>query len=91
MKALATIKSAALCLASVLAIGAGSPVHAQAPDAAPAREGKKMMNQKAMMERYQEMAEQRRKMMEAMRTSDAELTALVSKMNSAPAIGQSMA
>jgi len=67
-------------LALALALAIWSPV--QARSAAPA-EGKNMTEAK-MMERCQEMKEQKRKMMEDMKAQDAELTEHVAKMNSAP-------
>ena len=67
-------------LALTLALAIWSPV--QARSAAPA--GEKNMTEAKMMERCQEMKEQKRKMMEDMKAQDAELTEHVAKMNSAP-------
>ena len=67
-------------LALALALALWSPV--QAPSAEPA-EGK-MMTEANMMERCQEMMEQKQKMKEDMKAQDAELTAQLTKMNSAP-------
>jgi len=73
---LVTRSSLALALALVI----WSPVQSQSAEPA---EGKKMMEGK-MMERCQEMKEQKQKMMEAMKAQDAELTEQLTKMNSAP-------
>jgi len=70
--------SFALALALTMAIW--SPVQSQSAEPA---EGKNMTEAK-MMERCQEMKEQKQKMMVEMKAQDAELTAQVAKMNSAP-------
>src|SRR5665647_801796 len=67
-------------LALALALAIWSPV--QALSAEPV-EGKNMTEPK-MMERCQEMKEQKQKMKEDMKAQDAELTEHVAKMNSAP-------
>ncbi len=67
-------------LALALALAIWSPVQSQSAEPA---EGKKMMEGK-MMERCQEMKEQKQKMMAEMKAQDAELTVQVAKMNSAP-------
>ena len=67
-------------LALALALAIWSPV--QALSAEPAK-GKKMMEVK-MMERCQEMTEQKQKRMEDMKAQDAQLTEQVAEMNSAP-------
>ena len=67
-------------LALALALAIWSPVQARSAEPA---EGKMMMEAK-MMERCQEMKEQKQKMMEDMKAQDAELTEQVAKMNSAP-------
>ena len=68
------------CLALVLALAIWSPVQARSVEPAG---GKKMMEGK-MMERCQEMKEQKQKMMEDTKAQDAELTAQVAEMNRAP-------
>ena len=73
---LVTRSSLALALALVI----WSPVQSQSAEPA---KGKMMMDDK-MMERCQEMKEQKQKMKEDMKAQDAELTELVAKMNSAP-------
>jgi hypothetical protein len=67
-------------LALALALAIWSPVQARSAEPA---EGKNMTEAK-MMERCQEMKEQKQKMMEAMKAQDAELTEQLTKMNSAP-------
>ena len=67
-------------LALALALAIWSPVEARSAEPA---EGKNMTEAK-MMERCQEMKEQKQKMMEAMKAQDAELTEQLTKMNSAP-------
>jgi hypothetical protein len=67
-------------LALALALAIWSPVRAQS--AAPA-EGKNMMEGK-MMECCQAMKEQKEKMMAEIKAQDAELTAQIAAMNSAP-------
>jgi len=67
-------------LALALALAIWSPVPARSAEPAA---GKMMMDGK-MMERCQEMKEQKQKMMADMKTQDAELTAQIAKMNSAP-------
>lgn len=67
-------------LALALALAIWSPVQARSAEPA---EGKNMTEAK-MMERCQEMKEQKRTMMEDMKAQDAELTEHVAKMNSAP-------
>jgi iron-sulfur cluster repair protein YtfE (RIC family) len=67
-------------LALALAIAIWSPVQAQPIEPA---QGKMMMEGK-MMERCQEMKEQKQKMMADMNAQDAELTEHVARMNSAP-------
>jgi hypothetical protein len=77
-------------LALALALVIWSPVQAQAAEPAKGKmmmEGRKMdgkMMEGKMMERCEEMKEQRGKMMAEMKTQEAELTAQVAKMNSAP-------
>ena len=72
------IVRSSLALALALAIWSLVPARSAEPAA-----GKMMMDGK-MMERCQEMKEQKQKMMADMKTQDAELTAQVAKMNSAP-------
>jgi len=67
-------------LALALALAIWSPVQARSAEPA---EGKNMTEAK-MMERCEEMKEQKQKMMEAMKAQDAELTEQLTKMNSAP-------
>ena len=67
-------------LALALALAIWSPVQARSAEPA---EGKNMTEAK-MMERCQEMKEQKQKMMEAMKAQDAELTEQLTKMNRAP-------
>ncbi len=67
-------------LALALALAIWSPVQAQSAEPA---KGKKMTEAK-MMERCQEMKEQKQKMMEDMKAQDAQLTEQVAEMNSAP-------
>ena len=67
-------------LALALALSIWSPVQARAEEPA---EGKKMMEGK-MMERCQEMKEQKQKMKEDMKAHDAQLTEQLAKMNRAP-------
>jgi hypothetical protein len=67
-------------LALALTLAIWSPVQARSAEPA---EGKNMTEAK-MMERCQEMKEQKQKMMEAMKAQDAELTEQLTKMNSAP-------
>ena len=67
-------------LALALALSIWSPVQARSEEPA---EGKKMMEGK-MMERCQEMKEQKQKMKEDMKAHDAQLTEQLAKMNSAP-------
>ena len=67
-------------LALALALAIWSPVQARSAEPA---EGK-MMTEAKMMERCQAMKEQKQKMMAEMKAQDAELTAQVAKMNSAP-------
>ena len=67
-------------LALALALAIWSPV--QSLSAEPAK-GQNMTEAK-MVERCQEMKEQKQKMMEDMKTQDAELTEQVARMNSAP-------
>ena len=67
-------------LVLALALAIWSPVPARSAE--PARG--KMMMEGRMMERCQEMKEQKQKMMADMKTQDAELTAQIAKMNSAP-------
>ncbi len=72
-------------LAWALALVIWSPVQAQAAEPAKGKmmmEGKKMDGK--MMERCEEMKEQREKMMAEMKVQDADLTAQVARMNSAP-------
>jgi hypothetical protein len=64
-----------------LALAIWSPAQSQSAEPA---EGKMMMEGK-MMERCQAMKEQKEKMMAEMKAQDADLTAQVAKMNSAPA------
>jgi hypothetical protein len=66
-------------LALALALAIWSPVQSQSAEPA---EGKMMMNNE-MMERCQDIKEQKQKMMAEMKAQDAELTALVAKMNRA--------
>jgi hypothetical protein len=68
-------------LALALALAIWSPAQSQSAEPA---EGKMMMEGK-MMERCQAMKEQKEKMMAEMKAQDADLTAQVAKMNSAPA------
>ena len=67
-------------LVLALAMVIWSPVQAQPLEP---EQGKMMMAGK-MMERCQEMKEQKQKMMEEMKTQDTELTEQVARMNSAP-------
>ncbi len=67
-------------LALALALVIWSPV--QVRSAEPAE--RKNVTEAKMMERCQAMKEQKQKMMAEMKTQDAELTAQVAKMNSAP-------
>src|ERR1035437_4736184 len=67
-------------LALVLALAIWSPVQARSAETA---EGKNMTEAK-MMERCQEMKEQKQKMMEDMKAQDAQLTEQLTKMNRAP-------
>jgi mannose-6-phosphate isomerase-like protein (cupin superfamily) len=67
-------------LALALALAIWSPVQARSAEPA---EGKNMTEAK-MMERCQEMMEQKQKMKEDMKAQDAELTEQLTKMNSAP-------
>jgi len=67
-------------LALALTLAIWSPVQARSAEPA---EGKNMTEAK-MMERCEEMKEQKQKMMEAMKAQDAELTEQLTKMNSAP-------
>lgn len=67
-------------LVLALAMAICSPVQAQPLEPA---QGKMMMGGK-MMERCQEMKEQKQKMMADMNAQDAELTEQVARMNSAP-------
>ena len=67
-------------LALALALAIWSPVQSRSEEPA---EGKKMMEGK-MMERCQEMKEQKQKMKEDMKAHDAQLTEQLAKMNSAP-------
>ena len=67
-------------LALALALAVWSPVQSQSAE--PAEE--KKMTEGKMMERCQEMKEQKQKMKEDMKAQDAELTEHVAKMNSAP-------
>ena len=69
-----------LALAWALALVIGSPLKSQSAEPV---EGTNMTEAK-MMERCQEMKEQKQKMMAEMKTQDAELTAQVAEMNSAP-------
>jgi len=73
-------------LALALALAIWSPVQARSAEPA---EGKmmmegKMMTETNMMQRCQAMKEQKEKMMADIEAQDAELTAQVAKMNSAP-------
>ena len=67
-------------LALALALALWSPVQARSAEPA---EGK-VMTEAKMMERCQEMMEQKQKMKEDMKAQDAELTEQLTKMNSAP-------
>ena len=67
-------------LALALALAIWSPVQARSAEPA---EGKNMTEAK-MMERCQEMKEQKQKMMEDMKAQDAQLTEQLTKMNRAP-------
>jgi hypothetical protein len=67
-------------LALALALAVLSPVQARSAEPA---EGK-VMTEAKMMERCQEMMEQKQKMKEDMKAQDAELTEQLTKMNSAP-------
>ena len=67
-------------LALALALAIWSPVQARSAEPA---EGK-MMTEAKMLERCQEMMDQKQKMMEDMKAQDAELTEQLTKMNSAP-------
>ena len=67
-------------LALALALAIWSPVQAQSAEPA---DGKMMMEGK-MMERCQEMKEQKQKMMADMKAQDAQLTEQLTKMNRAP-------
>src|ERR1039458_1560751 len=67
-------------LALALALAIWSPVQARSAELA---EGKNMTEAK-MMERCQEMKEQKQKMMEDMKAQDAQLTEQLTKMNRAP-------
>jgi len=67
-------------LALVLALAIWSPVQTRSAEPA----GGKNMTEAKMMERCQEMMEQKQKMKEDMKAQDAELTEELTKMNSAP-------
>ena len=67
-------------LALALALAICSPVQTRSAEVA---EGK-VMTEAKMMERCQELMEQKQKMKEDMKAQDAELTAQLTKMNSAP-------
>ena len=69
-----------IALAMALAIGLPNLAQAAEPQA---KEGKMTMDGK-MMERCQQMKEQKEKMMAEMKAQDAELTTQVAAMNSAP-------
>ena len=66
-------------LALVLALAIWSPVQTRSAEVA----GGKVMTEAKMMERCQEMMEQKQKMKENMQAQDAELTEQLTKMNSA--------
>ena len=68
------------CLALALALAICPPAQSQSVEPA---EGKSITQSK-MMERCQEMKEQKQKMADDMKAQDAELTEQVAKMNSAP-------
>src|ERR1035437_953278 len=63
-----------------LALTVWSPVYAQSPQPAE----RKAMTEATMMERCQEMKEQKQKMKEDMKAQDAQLTEHLTKMNRAP-------
>ena len=67
-------------LALALALTIWSPVQSQSAEPA---EGK-MMTESKMMERCQDMKEQKQKMKEDIKAQDAQLTEQITKMNSAP-------
>ena len=67
-------------LALGLALTVWSPVYAQSPQPAE----RKAMTEATMMERCQEMKEQKQKMKEDMKAQDAQLTEQLTKMNRAP-------
>lgn len=71
-----------ICSSFVLALALAIWFPVRVRSAEPA-EGK-MMTEEKMMERCQEMKAQKQKMMADMKAQDAELTAQVAKMNSAP-------
>jgi flagellar biosynthesis protein FliP len=70
-----------LALAWVLALVIWSPLQSQSAEPVTGTN----MTEAKMMERCQEMKDHKQKMMAEMKTQDAELTAQVAKMNSAPA------
>lgn len=70
-----------LALAWALALVIWSPLQSQAAEPVAGTN----MTEAKMMERCQEMKDQKQKMMAEMKTQDAEITAQVAKMNSAPA------
>ena len=67
-------------LAMAIALAIWTPVQAQQVET----EQEKVMMEDKMLERCREMTEQRQKMMAEMKAQDAELTAKVAVMNSAP-------
>ena len=74
------------CLAVALALAVWTPTQAQSAEPAEGQMmmGGKMMADTNMMQQCQAMKEQKAKLMADMKAQDAELTAQVAKMNSAP-------